>query len=86
MMASSLAGVITAIAAVFTAVALVITALAGLTAARRVSRKVDAVHVIVNQQRTDMSNYQRALVHALTEAGLPVPRDQSVPETATQDD
>lgn len=77
---STVAGVITAIAAVFTAVALVITALAGLLAARRVGRKVDAVHVIVNQQRTDMENYQRALIHALNEAGLPVPRDQSVPD------
>lgn len=80
MTASSVAGVITAISAVFTAVALVITALAGLLAARRVSRKVDAVHVIVNQQRTDMENYQRALVRALNDAGLPVPRDQSVSE------
>lgn len=74
---STLAGVITAVATLFTAAALIITALAGLVAARRVGRKVDAVHVIVNQQRTDSMNYQRALIRALEAQGIAVPVDQS---------
>jgi uncharacterized membrane protein YhiD involved in acid resistance len=75
---STAAGVIAAIGTVFTALALVITATAGLLAARRVGRKVDEVHIMVNQQRTDMQNYQRALISALTKAGVDVPADQSV--------
>jgi phosphoserine phosphatase len=78
MASSTLAGVITAIAATFTAISLVISAIAGLMAARRVGRKVDAVHVIVNQQQTDMRNYQRALINALEEQGIKVPVDQSI--------
>lgn len=78
---STLAGTISAVAAVFTALALVITAMAGLVAARRVGRKVDAVHVIVNQERTDRLNYQAALIRALESKGIEVPRDQSAPES-----
>jgi hypothetical protein len=81
--ASTLAGVITASAAVFTSLALVITAVAGLIAARRVGQKVDAVHVIVNQQRTDAMNYQRALIAALLKHGIEVPADQSIDPGAT---
>jgi NAD(P)H-hydrate repair Nnr-like enzyme with NAD(P)H-hydrate dehydratase domain len=77
MPASTLAGVISAVAAVFTALALVITAVAGLMAARRAGRKIDAVHKIVNQQHTDLVNYQRALIRALEGAGISVPVDQS---------
>jgi Na+-transporting NADH:ubiquinone oxidoreductase subunit NqrF len=80
---STLAGVITAAAAVFTSLALVITAIGGLLAARRVGRKVDEVHVIVNQQRTDTMNYQRALIAALERHGVEVPADQSVDTTTT---
>ena len=40
---------------------------------------VEQVHIIVNQQRTDAANYQRALVRALREAGVAVPADQSLP-------
>jgi hypothetical protein len=75
---STLAGVITASATVLTAIALVITAIAGLIRSRRVEHKVDAVHTIVNQQRTDAQNYQRALIAALDRAGVEVPVDQSV--------
>lgn len=82
---STAAGIITASAAVFTSLALVITAVAGLVAARRVGRqvgqvetKVDSVHTMVNQQRTDALNYQRALISALNRAGIEVPADQSV--------
>lgn len=79
MPASTAAGVIAAVGTVLTAVALVITAVAGLLAARRVARKVDEVHVIVNQQRTDTMNYQRALIAALQRHGIDVPVDQSAP-------
>jgi len=75
---STLAGVITASATVLTAIALVITAVAGLIRSRRVEGKVDQVHTIVNQQRTDALNYQRALIAALSKAGVDVPADQSV--------
>lgn len=85
MPASTAAGIITASAAVFTSLALVITAIAGLVAARRVGVKVaavevkvDGVHTIVNQQRTDAMNYQRALISALNKHGIEVPADQSV--------
>jgi hypothetical protein len=74
---SSLAGIITALASVFTAVALVITALGGYHRARRVEEKLEVVHKIVNQQRTDAENYQRALIRALESAGVKVPIDQS---------
>lgn len=74
----SIAAIITACASAFTAIAFVITALAGLTRSRRVEGKVDQVHTIVNQQRTDAQNYQRALINALRRAGVDVPEDQSV--------
>ncbi len=80
---STLAGSISAVAAVFTAIALVITAVAGLIRSRKVEAKVDAVHTIVNQQHTDLVNYQRALVRALEAQGVPVPIDQSVQEDQT---
>jgi Na+-transporting NADH:ubiquinone oxidoreductase subunit NqrF len=75
---STTAGVITATGTMFTAVALVITAVAALIRSRRVEGKIDEVHVIVNQQRTDAQNYNRALIAALTSAGVAVPADQSV--------
>jgi uncharacterized membrane protein YhiD involved in acid resistance len=78
---STLAGIVTAFGTMFTAVALIITAVAGLIRARRVERKVDTVHKIVNQQHTDLKNYQRALIAALTKAGIDVPEDQSVDTT-----
>lgn len=74
---STLAGVITAIASAFTAIALVITAVGGLQRSRKVEAKVDTVHKIVNQQRTDAQNYQRALIAALRKAHVDVPEDQS---------
>jgi len=77
---SSWAGVIGAIGSCLTAVALIITARADSRRSRRVEGKVDEVHVIVNQQRTDAANYQRALVRALETAGVAVPEDQSVAE------
>jgi hypothetical protein len=78
-MTSDTAAVISAVAAVFTAVALVITAIAGLMAARLATRKIDSVHAIVNQQQTDLRNYQAALIRALEDKGITVPVDQSSP-------
>ena len=78
MPASTLAGVITATGTAFTAIALTITAITGLIRSRRVERKVDSVHIIVNQQRTDMQRYIRALTAVLKENDITVPVDQSV--------
>jgi len=78
--ASTLAGVITACGTMFTAVALIITAVAGLVRSRKVEAKVDDVHKIVNQQRTDMQNYNRALINALQRHDIEVPADQSLPD------
>lgn len=39
---------------------------------------VQAVHKIVNQQRTDMLAYQKTLVDSLVAAGIHVPRDESL--------
>lgn len=36
------------------------------------------VHTIVNQQRTDMQRYQRALILTLESKGIEVPIDQSI--------
>jgi hypothetical protein len=42
--------------------------------------EVRDVHKIVNQQRTDGLNFQRALIRALQDAGVAVPVDQSIAE------
>jgi hypothetical protein len=83
--ASSLAGVITAIGACLTAIALVINAITARRRDLRIERKVDEAvkvgaetHTIVNQERTDRMNYQRALIRALEAKGIAVPVDQSI--------
>jgi hypothetical protein len=72
---STLAGIITAVSTLFLAVGGVITAL---TVLIPILRQTKATHKIVNQQRTDMLRFQRALIRALTDAGIAVPVDQSV--------
>lgn len=72
---STLAGVITACASVLTALGLLITALTVLIPLLKSNRDI---HKIVNQQRTDMLKYQRALKNALKAAGIDVPEDQSI--------
>jgi len=57
------------------AIGVLITAVAG---AIVTLRRVDAVHKIVNQQRTDMLTYQKTLIEALITSGIHVPRDQSL--------
>lgn len=82
---SSVAGLITAIGSLLTALAVLVTAVALLLSNRKVrvrveqnSTKVDEVHVIVNQQRTDQKRYIKALTNALHAAGIEVPDDQSI--------
>jgi hypothetical protein len=77
MTGSSVAGIVGAAAGVISAIALVIGALPALI---KVLRQVREVHKIVNQQRTDMQRYQRALERALREHGIEVPIDQSIEE------
>ena len=78
MASSTLAGVITAIGTVFTALALIITAVTGLIRSRRTQEKIDEVHTIVNQQRTDMQRYIRAQSAVLVAHGIELPIDQSI--------
>jgi hypothetical protein len=47
------------------------------TAAETVG-KLDDVHKIVNQQRTDMQRYQAVLLAALRRAGVEIPPDESL--------
>ena len=79
---STFAGMITASATVFTALGGLILAISVLIPILRstkdTNRKVDAVHVLVNQQHTDLLRYQRALVSALAAANVTVPLDQSL--------
>jgi hypothetical protein len=80
---SSTAQVVTAIATLVTAVGGIILAFSVLLPILRNSKdtrdQVGAVHVIVNQQRTDLQRYNAALLGALKKAGIEVPVDQSVP-------
>lgn len=71
---STLAGTITAIASIITALALLTGAIPLLLKALR---DVKSVHVIVNQQRTDMQRYQRTLIRLLELHDIDVPPDQS---------
>lgn len=88
---TAISATFTAIALVITAVSVLIPTLrkarenANLTAQNNeltaeAITKVEDVHHIVNQQRTDMQRYTRALVAALEKAGLEVPIDQSLEE------
>jgi hypothetical protein len=61
------------VAGMVTAGATMITAVGGIYLGRRVQE----VHKIVNQQRTDMLQYQKALISALSSAGIEIPEDQS---------
>jgi hypothetical protein len=70
----AVAGLLTAIAAI----GAVIPALV------KVLRSIREVKHIVNQGRTDMLNYQGALVRALRSGGIDVPIDQSSGQEPTQ--
>jgi hypothetical protein len=79
---SSPAGIITASSTVLIAIGGIIATLTVfipvLRTAKSTNAQVHDVHIVVNQQRTDMKNYQRALVKALVAAGIEVPEDQSL--------
>jgi hypothetical protein len=69
-------------AGIITAAATLVTAMGGLLLAWgqfQTKRQVKEVHTIVNQQRTDAQNYQRALIGALEANGISIPVDQSAP-------
>jgi len=76
MTGSSVAGVITAIATVLIALGGVITAVGVLIPILRLSR---STHKIVNQEKTNRDNFNRALIRALNDHGITVPIDQSIP-------
>lgn len=72
-----------AIAGAITAVATMVTAIGGIYLGRRmqgVKVQSDEIHKIVNQQRTDMLQYQKALIAALAAHDIDVPVDQSTLE------
>jgi hypothetical protein len=46
--------------------------------ARRLEDKIQDVHKIVNQQRTDMQRYQAVLKAALLRANVEIPADESL--------
>jgi hypothetical protein len=71
---STFAGIITAIAASITALGGLIVVL---TIFIPMLRTAKSTHKIVNQGRTDMQNYQRALIRALKAGGIEIPEDQS---------
>jgi hypothetical protein len=72
--ATSVIGIIGAVAGLVTAISLIITALAIFLP---MYRQLKQVHTIVNQQQTDLRNYQVALISALKKGGIEVPVDQS---------
>jgi hypothetical protein len=74
---SNLPAIITAIAACITALGGIIVTIFIFIPNLKTSR---STHKIVNQQRTDMQNWNRALVRALKSANVEVPIDQSIDE------
>jgi hypothetical protein len=74
--ASSVAGIVTAFSAAVTAIGGVIVVLTVFIPMLRTTKEVKH---IVNQQQTDLKNYQRALIDALKIAGVDIPVDQSHP-------
>lgn len=76
MSAADAAAVVSAVAACITAVGGVIVTLFIFIPSLRTARRT---HEIVNQQRTDLVNYSRALTRTLREHGIDVPVDQSLP-------
>jgi hypothetical protein len=72
---ASAAGIVTAFAASITAFGILLTGIAGILP---LMHKVDRVHKIVNQQHTDLLRFQAALIQVLNDAGIPLPKDQSL--------
>lgn len=89
---STLAQIVTAVTSIGTMVALVLGGIAALITARKLGRKVDEVHTIVNHQRDvmvqeikDRKEYQGSLIRALEAKGIAVPIDQSAEASAQPD-
>ena len=75
-MGNNTAQILTAIASIVTALGLLVISVTTLVP---ILRKVKQVEVHVNQQQTDLRNYQAALVRSLKLGGIEVPVDQSKP-------
>ena len=75
------------VAGIIAAIATSITALGGLVVSIKVLipmlRTGRDTHKIVNQQRTDMQNWNRALVRTLRAHDIDIPVDQSKPNGET---
>ena len=86
--APSIAGIITACGSLVTAVGAVLIGYWQFRLNMKVdanTKKVETVHTIVNQQRTDQQRYIIALTQALKAAGINVPVDQSLPVDGVAD-
>jgi hypothetical protein len=79
--APSIPGIITAVAAVITAAGGFIVSIRVLIPSLKTA---EDTHKIVNQQRTDMQNYNRALTRTLKDHGIDLPVDQSIPPDGTE--
>jgi len=86
--ATTLVGIITAIGTVLTALSLVITAVTARNRDNRIERKVDEAqyinkenHKMLNSEKKERMDYQRALIRFIETKGLEVPIDQSVNDT-----
>lgn len=72
----SIAGTLTAAATLLTAVGGFIVTIKVMIPNFKTNKET---HKIVNQQRTDMLNFQNALIRALVAHDIEVPIDQSIP-------
>jgi hypothetical protein len=77
--ATSISGLVTAIAALVAAFGALVAAFGGLLVSIKLLRTTADTHKLVNQQRTDLEAYNRALIRALKLAGIEIPIDQSLP-------
>lgn len=79
MSAADVVLIIGAVCALITAVTASIVSLRRVEIAKKeIKQDVQAVHQIVNQQRTDMLAYQKTLVDTLKASGIHVPTDKSL--------
>jgi hypothetical protein len=77
--ATSISDIITAFAGILTAASLLLGALAVfLPAMRKLNKRVDSVHDLVNGQHTALVRYNAELIQLLQAHGIAVPPDPSV--------
>lgn len=84
---STWAGYITALAAGLTVLTLIVNSFLAWHRDRRIEKKVDDVqiinkanHVMLNSEKKERMDYQRALIRFIEEKGLSAPIDQSKPD------